>query len=230
MKYIDRISDKQLEKMLRLSGAVLVSGVKWCGKTTSSRKYANSEVILDNSDEGRDFIARANAMPVDLLDRKAPLLIDEWQNAPRLWDAVRREVDRRGEKGQFILTGSSTPLSDEARNEIFHSGFGRIAHMRMHTLSSFESGFSYGKVSLSQLFKDGSIYISEHSDRIRQLERAIEALPPQQKKVAESRRKGYSNREIAEMLNLSLNTVNIHYRLGLKTMKEKMKKPSLAMS
>lgn len=165
MKYIDRISDKQLEKMLRLSGAVLVSGVKWCGKTTSSRKYANSEVILDNSDEGRDFIARANAMPADLLDRKAPLLIDEWQNAPRLWDAVRREVDRRGEKGQFILTGSSTPLSDEARNEILHSGFGRIANMKMHTLSSFESGFSYGKVSLSQLFNDGSIYISEHSDR-----------------------------------------------------------------
>ena len=157
VKYIDRISDKQLEKMLRLSGAVLVSGVKWCGKTTSSRKYANSEVILDNSDEGRDFIARANAMPVDLLDRKAPLLIDEWQNAPRLWDAVRREVDRRGEKGQFILTGSSTPLSDEARNEIFHSGFGRIAHMRMHTLSSFESGFSYGKVSLSQLFAESDI-------------------------------------------------------------------------
>ena len=164
-RYIERISDKQLEKLLRLSGAVLVTGVKWCGKTTSSRRYAESEIILDNSSEGKDLILRANAMPSDVLDQEPPLLIDEWQNAPRLWDAVRREVDNRGKRGQFILTGSSTPLGDEAKQEIFHSGFGRIANLRMHTMSSAETGFSYGKVSLSSLFEDGSMYISDRSDR-----------------------------------------------------------------
>ena len=165
MKYKERISDKQLQKLLRLSGAVLVSGVKWCGKTTSSRQFSKSEVCLDNSEEGKDLIKFANAMPSDILNREAPLLIDEWQNAPRLWDAVRREVDNRGKRGQFILTGSSTPLSNEERKEIFHSGFGRIANLSMHTMSSYETGFSYGKVSLSKLFENGKEYISEHSDR-----------------------------------------------------------------
>lgn len=165
MKYKERISDKQLQKLLRLSGAVLVSGVKWCGKTTSSRQFSKSEVCLDNSEEGKDLIKFANAMPSDILNREAPLLIDEWQNAPRLWDAVRREVDKRGKRGQFILTGSSTPLSNEERKEIFHSGFGRIANLSMHTMSSYETGFSYGKVSLSKLFENGKEYISEHSDR-----------------------------------------------------------------
>ncbi len=164
-KYRERISDKQLEKLLRLSGAVLVTGVKWCGKTTSSRQYAKSEVTLDNSEEGKDLIARANAMPSDVLNREAPLLIDEWQNAPRLWDAVRREVDNRGKRGQFILTGSSTPIDEKSKSEIFHSGFGRIANLKMHTMSSYETGFSYGKVSLSKLFEDGNMDISEHSDR-----------------------------------------------------------------
>ena len=164
-KYVERISDKQLEKLLRLSGAVLVTGVKWCGKTTSSRRYAESEIILDNSAEGKNLILRANAMPSDVLNQKPPLLIDEWQNAPRLWDAVRREVDDRGKRGQFILTGSSTPLDDEAKQEIFHSGFGRIANLRMHTMSSLETGFSYGKISLSKLFEDGNMYISDYSDR-----------------------------------------------------------------
>ena len=145
MKYKERISDKQLQKLLRLSGAVLVSGVKWCGKTTSSRQFSKSEVCLDNSEEGKDLIKFANAMPSDILNREAPLLIDEWQNAPRLWDAVRREVDKRGKRGQFILTGSSTPLSNEERKEIFHSGFGRIANLSMHTMSSYETGFSYGR-------------------------------------------------------------------------------------
>lgn len=165
MKYKERISDKQLQKLLRLSGAVLVSGVKWCGKTTSSQQFSKSEVCLDNSEEGKDLIKFANAMPSDILNREAPLLIDEWQNAPRLWDAVRREVDNRGKRGQFILTGSSTPLSSEERKEIFHSGFGRIANLSMHTMSSYETGFSYGKVSLSKLFENGKEYISEHSDR-----------------------------------------------------------------
>ncbi len=164
-EYRPRISDKQLEKLLRLSGAVLVTGVKWCGKTTSSKRYAASEIVLDSSEEGRDLILRAEAMPSDLLGKEPPLLIDEWQNAPRLWDAIRREVDSRGKRGQFILTGSSAPLDDESRKDIFHSGFGRIANLRMHTMSSIETGFSYGKVSLSKLFEDGTMYISEHSDR-----------------------------------------------------------------
>lgn len=165
MDYKERISDRQLSKLLRLSGAVLVSGVKWCGKTTSARQFSNSEVCLDNSEEGKDFIKFANTMPSEILNREAPLLIDEWQNAPRLWDAVRREVDARGKRGQFILTGSSTPLDENERKEIFHSGFGRIANLTMHTMSSFETGFSYGKISLSKLFDDGKQYISEHSDR-----------------------------------------------------------------
>ncbi len=165
MEYIHRITDERLDKLLRLSGAVVVTGLKWCGKTTSARQFAKSEVCLDNSDEEKDLVIRANAMPSDVLRGEAPLLIDEWQNAPRLWDAVRREVDNRQKRGQFILTGSSTPLEDAKRNEIFHSGFGRIANLRMHTMSSFETGFSYGKVSLSELFNDGKRYISEHADR-----------------------------------------------------------------
>lgn len=164
-RYVERISDKQLEKMLRLSGAVLVTGVKWCGKTTSSRRYAASEIILDNSAEGKNLILLADAMPQEVLNKEAPLLIDEWQNAPRLWDAVRREVDERGRRGQFILTGSSTPMDDEAKQEIFHSGFGCIANLRMHTMSSQETGFSYGKVSISKLFEEGTQYISDYSDR-----------------------------------------------------------------
>ena len=164
-KYIPRVVDEQLRLCLESSGAVLIEGAKWCGKTTSAKQVANSVVDLGDPDKEDEYFALAAIAPSKLLDGDEPLLIDEWQNAPRLWDAVRREVDERGRRGQFILTGSSTPMDDEAKQEIFHSGFGCIANLRMHTMSSQETGFSYGKVSISKLFEEGTQYISDYSDR-----------------------------------------------------------------
>ena len=164
-KYKARIADKILEKRLLGKGAVLIEGAKWCGKTTTAEQIAGSILYMADPEKEQQNLTMAEISPGRLLKGKVPRLIDEWQIAPKLWDAVRFEVDHRDEMGQFILTGSSTPLDDEAKQEIFHSGFGRIANLRMHTMSSLETGFSYGKISLSKLFEDGNMYISDYSDR-----------------------------------------------------------------
>ena len=156
--YISRISDVYLQNLLESSGAVLIEGAKWCGKTQSSMQAANSAVFMQDPDVGPGYLAMADTKPSLLLDGEVPLLLDEWQMAPVLWDAVRFAVDKRGKMGQFILTGSAKPND----NLISHSGTGRIARMLMRPMSLFESNESNGAVSLRELF-DGNTEVSARS-------------------------------------------------------------------
>lgn len=169
LDYIPRISDTLFKKLLESTGAVLVEGAKWCGKTQSSLQAAKSVVYMQDPDEGPGYLAMADTKPSLLLEGDPPLLLDEWQMAPVLWDAVRFAVDKRGLMGQFILTGSATP-SD---NLTTHSGTGRIARMLMRPMSLYESNESNGKVSLRDLF-DGDTDIGAKSTlTIEQIAHAI---------------------------------------------------------
>lgn len=146
-----RVVDTLLRKKLQAKGAVLIEGPKWCGKTTTAEEFAQSKVMLARADVKANF---KNLLELDVdaaLDGMPPMLIDEWQTVPKLWDAVRYTVDVRRKMGQFILTGSAVP-DKEAENEIEHSGTGRFAWLTMRPMSLFESGESKGSVSLSELF------------------------------------------------------------------------------
>ncbi|RAX24568.1 MULTISPECIES: ATP-binding protein [unclassified Actinomyces] len=154
MRYLPRLADDLLGEALAISGAVQVRGPKWCGKTATSLQQAGSVIYLQDPDRSRSYLALADAKPSALLEGETPRLIDEWQMAPQLWDAIRFAVDRRGEPGQFILTGSSTPTVQG-----MHSGVGRIASLVMRTMTLFESEESAGQVSLKALF-DGETEIA----------------------------------------------------------------------
>ena len=142
MDYLPRIADASLGARLSSAGAVLIEGPRACGKTSTARRQATSEVRLDVDASSR---AAVDVAPQALLAQPAPLLIDEWQVAPDIWNLVRRAVDDRQAKGQFILTGSAQPVDDVAR----HSGAGRISVIRMRPMCLAESGESSGRVSLS---------------------------------------------------------------------------------
>lgn len=146
--YLPRIADKLLSDKLEAKGAVLIKGTKWCGKTTTALQIAKSSLFMQDPENKSQNLTLAELDPKLLLQGETPRLIDEWQLAPNLWDAVRFEVDRRGEFNQFILTGSSLPFE----NPNFHSGTGRIAHLTMRPLSTWESNDSNGNVSLGLLF------------------------------------------------------------------------------
>lgn len=148
--YKYRILDKVLAKRLKSIGAVLIEGPKWCGKTTTSEKLAQSVIYMSDPANKNQYLEMAEINPQRLLEGATPRLIDEWQLAPKLWDAVRYEVDHRDELGQFILTGSSVPPSDK---EIYHTGTGRFSWLLMRPMSLFESQESSGEVSLEDLFK-----------------------------------------------------------------------------
>ena len=148
-KYKIRIADKILQKKLNAKGAVLIEGAKWCGKTTTASQIAKSILSMQNPEEKEQNIRLAELSPSRLLHGKTPRLIDQWQLAPKLWDAVRFEVDKRDEFNQFILTGSAVPAD---LKEITHTGTGRISRMLMRPMSLFESQESNGSVSLSELF------------------------------------------------------------------------------
>lgn len=148
-KYKKRIADKILQKKLNAKGAVLIEGAKWCGKTTTASQIAKSILSMQNPEEKEQNIRLAELSPSRLLHGKTPRLIDEWQLAPKLWDAVRFEVDKRDEFNQFILTGSAVPAD---LKEITHTGTGRISRMFMRPMSLFESQESNGSVSLAELF------------------------------------------------------------------------------
>ena len=148
-KYRPRVLDNLLKRKLEGIGAVLLEGPKLCGKTTTAEQFANSVLYMANPEDREENIQMANLKPSLLLKGATPRLIDEWQLAPELWDAVRFEVDHRAQVGQFILTGSAVPAD---RSTIFHTGTGRIAWLKMRTMSLFESGDSSGQVSLSTLF------------------------------------------------------------------------------
>ena len=149
-RYKARIADGILEKKLAGKGAVLIEGPKWCGKTTTAEQMAGSVLYMDDPERVQQNLTMAEINPRRLLQGEAPRLIDEWQLAPKLWDAVRFEVDHRDELGQFILTGSAVPADFE---EIHHTGTGRISWLLMRPMSLWESLDSTGEVSLKELFK-----------------------------------------------------------------------------
>ncbi|MBR2540444.1 MAG: ATP-binding protein [Mogibacterium sp.] len=149
-RYLPRIADQILSDRLESSGAVLIEGPKWCGKTTTAKHIAHSVIEMDRPDLTKQYQEMAELNPALLLEGDTPHLIDEWQLATNLWNAVRYEVDQRDEFGQFILTGSAVPAKPDPSA---HTGTGRITRMRMRPMSLFESGDSSGKLSLSELFK-----------------------------------------------------------------------------
>lgn len=149
--YRKRLLDKVLAFKLQTKGAVLIEGPKWCGKTTTAEEVAASKVLLAKNDVRNQFI---NILEIDssmALSGTPPMLIDEWQTVPGIWDSVRYEVDQRRKMGQFILTGSAVP-NKEAEKEIEHSGTGRFAWVTMRPMSLYESGESNGEISLTDLF------------------------------------------------------------------------------
>ena len=147
--YKKRIADSILQKKLKAKGAVLIEGPKWCGKTTTAEQISKSILYMANPENKEQNLMLADINPSLLLKGDVPRLIDEWQLAPKLWDAVRFEVDHRKSEGQFILTGSSVPAD---KNLITHTGTGRISFLLMRPMSLYESLESNGTVSLADLF------------------------------------------------------------------------------
>lgn len=145
--YRQRLIDNIIDSYLEAFGAVCVEGPKWCGKTWTSSYHCKSEIMLGNPDGNFQNRQLAQMSPSLVLEGETPRLIDEWQEVPQLWDAVRYKVDQSGNKGQFILTGSATPN----HKGILHSGAGRIAKLRMRPMSLFESGNSSGDISLKDI-------------------------------------------------------------------------------
>lgn len=147
--YRKRIADKLLSEQLEASGAVLIQGPKWCGKTTTAEQQAGSIIYMDEPKNRQANLILAETDPQVLLQGAVPRVIDEWQLAPSLWDTVRFETSHRRSPGQFILTGSAVPpdLSEQT-----HSGIGRIARLTMRTMSLWESGESNGSVRLESMF------------------------------------------------------------------------------
>ena len=161
-KYRERIADKLLARKLAGKGAVLLEGPKWCGKTTTAEQQAKSIIYMDDPVHVAQNLLKADINPKSLLVGETPRLIDEWQIAPKIWDAIRFEVDHREGLGHFILTGSSVPVDNM---KMRHSGTGRIAWFRMRPMSLYESGESTGEISLETLFQQpASIYAENGLD------------------------------------------------------------------
>lgn len=158
-KYLSRIADKILADRLESSGAVLIEGPKWCGKTRTATEISKSQLYMQDPDKTLSYMKAADTKPSLLLKGETPRLLDEWQMAPVLWDAVRFMVDQRGKTGQFILTGSAVPQD----NVVQHTGTGRISRIMMRPMSLFESNESNGTISLSELF-NGKTDIEAFSD------------------------------------------------------------------
>lgn len=157
MKYLKRIADKQLALKLEAFGAVQIKGPKWCGKTTTAEMQAASVIKMQDPDRREGYLASARTKPSLLLKGETPRLIDEWQVAPVLWDAVRHAVDERRMRGQFILTGST--VIEDKDGEIQHTGTGRISPLSMYPMSLYESLESNGTVSIRRLFDEQDVDI-----------------------------------------------------------------------
>lgn len=157
--YLKRIADRILQERLAASGAVLIEGPKWCGKTRTALENSKSHLLMQDPDKAVSYLKAADTKPSLLLKGDTPRLLDEWQTAPVLWDAVRFMVDQRGEPGQFILTGSAVPKD----NVVQHTGTGRISRLMMRPMSLYESMESNGSVSLQALF-DGESEIDNFSN------------------------------------------------------------------
>lgn len=163
MKYLSRIADNVLQERLEAFGAILIEGPKWTGKTTTAEHHASSVLKMQDPDKREEYLATASAKPSLLLKGDQPRLIDEWQDAPVLWDAVRTAVDKEGgTPGQYILTGSNTVDKDN----IYHTGTGRISRMKMCPMSLWESQDSTGEVSLRELFDNPDYDIDGASSKL----------------------------------------------------------------
>ena len=165
MSYSHRIADLQLAERLEAFGAVLIEGPKWCGKTTTAEQMSKSVIKMQDTEMQEEYAATAASKPSLLLMGETPRLIDEWQDAPVLWDAVRTMVDRRQVPGQFILTGSTVV----DRSKIHHSGTGRISRMKMLPMSLWESKESTGEISLKELFDENTNIDGENPNDIEKL-------------------------------------------------------------
>ena len=168
-EYKQRIADSLLERKLAGKGAVVVEGPKWCGKTTTAEQHAKSILYMDDPQKIKENIVKADIAPQDLLTGATPRLLDEWQIAPKLWDAIRFESDHRNGYGHFILTGSSVPVEDyDAKGNKLrqHSGTGRFGWLRMRPMALYESGESNGNISLKYLFSSPpKIYANSNLSR-----------------------------------------------------------------
>ena len=163
MKYLHRVADKILQERLETFGAVLIEGPKWTGKTTTAEQHAKSFIKLQDPDMADEYLATAAAKPSLLLKGEKPRLIDEWQDAPVIWDAVRTAVDNaNGMPGQYILTGSNAV----DKTKIRHTGTGRISRMKMYSMSLWESLESSGEVSIRELFDNPDYDIDGASGKL----------------------------------------------------------------
>ena len=163
MEYLFRIADTMLQERLEVFGAILIEGPKWTGKTTTAEQHAKSVIKMQDPDKSDEYINTANIMPSLLLKGEKPRLIDEWQDAPKIWDAVRTAVDTSGGiPGQYILTGSNTV--DKA--QIKHTGTGRITRMKMYPMSLLESKDSSGEVSIHELFNNSAYDIDGATSKL----------------------------------------------------------------
>lgn len=161
--YKPRILDKILKEELDAMGAVLLEGPKACGKTTTGEQIAQSVIYMDDPMRREQYLQMAQTDIQSILAGATPRLIDEWQLAVKIWDAVRFEVDHRRKDGQFILTGSAVPPRDE-KNEMKHTGTGRFSWLRMRPMTLWESGDSTGGVSLSALFQNQEDNVRGHNN------------------------------------------------------------------
>lgn len=166
--YRHRIMDSLLEKKLQAKGAVLVEGPKWCGKTTTAEEIAATKIMLARTDVKEQFRSLLEIDTDAALQGASPMLIDEWQTVPKLWDAVRYTVDHRHLMGQFILTGSAVPDKD-AEKEREHSGTGRFGWLTMRPMTLFESGESNGTVSLGELFSAPEKILQRNSLNLKEI-------------------------------------------------------------
>lgn len=155
-EYMPRILDSLLDTYLKAFGGVLIKGPKWCGKTTTGQQKAKSVLKLQDTSKQKEYKKIIDVEPGILLEGKHPRLIDEWQSYPILWDAIRCDIDNRGGKGYYILTGSALPKDDAT----MHTGTGRIARLIMRPMSLYESNDSTGKISLAELFYNDKININ----------------------------------------------------------------------
>lgn len=158
--YKPRLADYMLARKLKGKGAVVIEGPKWCGKTTTAEQVAKSTIYVNSPDELNYYRQLVKISPNEILKGEKPLLIDEWQNIPEIWDSIRFDIDHSRKLGQFILTGSTIPAD---MSNVMHSGTGRFGWLRMRTMSLWESADSNGQVSLRDLFENKDI--SAHTDK-----------------------------------------------------------------
>jgi len=160
MEYIERVIDIEIQNKLSSTGAIVIRGPKWCGKTTSAKKVANSILEMQNPDLQENYFELAATKPSLLLEGDKPRLIDEWQLAPKLWNAVRYSIDQTAETAQYILTGSATPPEDST----LHSGTGRFSFINMKPFTLYESGESTGSVSISDILSGNTSIDGKRTD------------------------------------------------------------------